>query len=240
MEKIRGIVIDIVKHSDRHNIITLYTRSHGRMSFLSPVGSGKAGRMRNARLSLLCEIESDVRIKNNSDLQLLGSVALCGVMTDIYFNPLKSSLVMFLSEFLNRLLRTSTPDVDLYDYIIQSLHVLDNLKTGAADFHIVFMISLLPFMGIQPNLEDYEPGDFFDMLSGEYVASRPLHPHWIGGEEAAALPMLSRISYLTARRFHFNGDVRRRITTSLLHYYSLSFPGADSLRSLPVLIETFR
>ncbi|MDE6682692.1 MAG: recombination protein O N-terminal domain-containing protein, partial [Muribaculaceae bacterium] len=50
IERVTGIVTDIVRHNDRHNIVTLFRRSRGRVSFLSPAGSGKAGRARNARL----------------------------------------------------------------------------------------------------------------------------------------------------------------------------------------------
>ena len=74
IEKIRGIVIDVIKHNDRHNVVTLFTRDRGRIAFLSPVGSGKSARMRNARLLPLSVIETDVNMRQNRELQLLGAV----------------------------------------------------------------------------------------------------------------------------------------------------------------------
>jgi len=239
MEKIRGIVIDVTRHNDRYNIVTLFTRSRGRVAFLSPVGSGKSGRMRGARLNLLSEIEAEVRFRPASSLQMLGAVSLAEVHIDMYCNPVKSTVVMFVAEFLNRLLRAAAPEPQLYDYISGAIGILDGMDRGVADFHIVFMVSLLPFMGIQPDLSGYETGDFFDMRSSVYVADRPLHNDWVGGEEAAGLRILQRISYVTAASLHLNGVRRRRISAGLLRYYTIHYPGVDNIKSFPVLVELF-
>ncbi|MCH5214888.1 MAG: recombination protein O N-terminal domain-containing protein, partial [Muribaculaceae bacterium] len=51
IERLEGIVTDLVKHNDTHNVVTLFTRTRGRMAFLVPVGKSKSGKMRNALLS---------------------------------------------------------------------------------------------------------------------------------------------------------------------------------------------
>ncbi len=109
-EKITGIVLDITRHSDRLSIVTLYTRSRGRLSFLSPTGSGKAARLRQARLQPLTVIEADINFKPVAELQRLGPFSLYEVRGDIYFDPVKRLIALFLAEFLNRLLRATMPD----------------------------------------------------------------------------------------------------------------------------------
>ena len=116
-EKITGLVLDITRHSDRLSIVTLYTRSRGRLSFLSPVGSGKAGRLRQARLQPLAVIEADINFKATSELQRLGTFALHEVWSDLYFDPVKRLIALFLAEFLNRLMRATMPDELMWDYI---------------------------------------------------------------------------------------------------------------------------
>lgn len=167
-EKISAIVLDITRHNDRMNVITLYSRSRGRLSFLSPIGSGKSRQMRQARLQPLAVIESDINFKATAELQRLGSFSFLTVWHDIYFNPVKQIMALFLSEFLNKLLRATMPDENLWDYIFNSLRLLDNTSEGISNFHIAFLSSLLPFVGIQPDNSGYRYGYCFDMQSGTF------------------------------------------------------------------------
>ncbi|MDE5869221.1 MAG: DNA repair protein RecO, partial [Muribaculaceae bacterium] len=158
VERITGIVTDIVKHNDRHNIVRLFTRSRGMVSFLSPVGSGKSGKARNARMQLLSVVESDVNFRDTRSLQSLGAITLHKVWRDLYFNPVKSAIVMFISEFLTRYLRDASPEPLLWDYIVASIENLDTRKHGVGNFHISFLLSFLQFAGISPDMSDYETG----------------------------------------------------------------------------------
>ena len=47
-EKTRGIVLHVIKYSDKNSIAHVYTDTHGRMAFLLPQGATRAARMRNA------------------------------------------------------------------------------------------------------------------------------------------------------------------------------------------------
>lgn len=238
-EKFVGIVIDITRHSDRHNIVTLYTRTRGRLSFLSAAGGGKPGKLRQARLQPLAVIEGDMNFRQTAELQKLGTFSMHHVWGDIYFNPVKQMVALFLSEFLNKLLRATMPDENLWDYIFNSLMLFDNMKKKTADFHVVFLSSLLPFTGIQPDPEDYRPGCFLDMQSGTFVAVPPVHRDVLTGDEAAFAAKLCRINFSNAKALRLNGPLRLRIIDRLLHYYGIHFPGTANLKSLAVIHEVF-
>ena len=126
-EKITAIVIDITRHNDKLNIVTLFTRSRGRISFLSPAGSGKMGRLRHSRLQPLAAIEADINFRQTAELQRLGTFALYTVWNNLYFDPVKRLVALFISEFLNKLLRATMPDEALWDFILNSISLLDNL-----------------------------------------------------------------------------------------------------------------
>lgn len=237
LERIQGIVIDVVRHSDRHNVVTLYTRERGRMAFLSPAGTGKAGRMRNSRLMPMAAITADIRIKGNRELQLLGAVMPLEVWHDLYFNPVKSSIVMFLSEFLNAFLRQSEPEPALWDFIFASLRDLDRSRRGVANRHLAFLVGLLPFAGIQPDISG--SGYCFDMREGTLDTALPLHQDYIGPEELPALRMILRMTAANCRAFRFNATGRRRCLAQLIRYYAIHYPGLANLSSPAILAETF-
>lgn len=238
-EKITGIVLDITRHSDRLSIVTLYTRSRGRLSFLSPMGSGKAARLRQARLQPLTVIDADINFKPVAELQRLGAFSLYEVWGEIYFDPVKRLIALFLAEFLNRLLRATMPDEMMWDYICDSLRLLDRMRKGVADFHITFLSSLLPFAGIQPDGSAYREGRVFDMQAGVFTDRLPAHSDYLKGEEARFAAVLSRINFSNVRALRLNGKLRSEILEKILRYYAIHFPGTSNLRSLDVIKEIF-
>lgn len=238
-EKFIGIVIDITRHSDRLDIVTLFTRSRGRLSFLSPTGSGKSGKMRQSRLQPLAVIEGDFNFKATADLQRLGTFSMHRVWSDIYFNPIKQMITLFLSEFLNKLLRASMADENMWDYIFQSLVLLDGMDTHIADFHIVFLASLLPFAGIQPDIRSYSPGMVFDMQAGVFKTFPPLHRDYLSPDDTIMAAKLCKVDFYNVKALRLNGQLRLRILEGLLHYYGLHFPGTSRLKSLSVIHDVF-
>lgn len=239
-EKFKAIILDITRHTDKHNIVTVFSRTRGRIVFLSPCGGGKVGKVRQSRLQPLAVIEGEMRFNQTAELQKLGAFVLHEVWTDLYFHPVKRMIVLFLSEFLNKLLRASMPDENMWDYMVTSFRLLDGMTHGIADFHIAFMASLLPFTGIQPDASQFESGMVLDMRAGSFTDTVPPHGDYLKEEEARFAALLSRVDFVSIKALHLNGEVRRKILTRLLTYYAIHFPGTANLKSLSVLQEIFR
>lgn len=242
MEKVEGILISLIRHNDRNNIATLYTRSHGRLACLSPAGSGKTARMRAARLQPLARITADIRINPGRDLALLSRFETPTPWRTLYFHPVKQTLVLFLQEFLDRLLRTSAPDPLLYDTILHGIHAIDSLPdTRCANAHIAFLISLLIPAGIDPNLTLTRPlSDApFDMRGGEYLPPSPFLPHRdvVMPPDSLRLPLLNRMTIPNSPLFRFTAAERSRLLTGLLRYYAIHYPGLTNLRTPTLLAD---
>lgn len=239
IEKIVGIVTDMVKHSDRHNVVTLFTRGHGRVSLLSPAGGGKTSRLRNAALMPLSVITADINFHPTRDLQLLGRFSRATLWKDLYFNPVKSAVGIFLAEFLNAYLRQSPPDALLWDYIYDSIARLDRMKRGVANFHLGFMVGMLDYAGIRPDLGAWDAVSWLDMRGGTMTPLPPPHRDRLSPAEALTLPLIARMNPRTAPLFRMSGAQRRELLHGLLHYYTVHFPGIGNLKSPAVLAEVF-
>lgn len=239
IEKILGIVTDVVKHSDRHNVVTLFTRHHGRVSLLSSAGNGKTARLRNASLMPLSVISADVNFNPTRELQFLGKFSREALWKDLYFNPVKSAVGIFLAEFLNSYLRESPPDPRMWDFIVSAVSRLDGAERGLANFHLAFLIDFLAFAGIRPDLSEWREDAWFDMQGGTMTLFPPPHRNSLSPGEASVLPLLARMSLRTASWFRFSAPQRRELLRKLLAYYSLHFPGLASLRSPAILADVF-
>lgn len=234
-EKFNGLVLDITRHSDRHNIVTLFTRSRGRISFLSSAAQGRSGKMRHARLLPLAAIEGDFNFRPNATLQHLGQFSLTTVWNNIYSDPHRQLVVMFLSEFLNRLLQSTMPDENMWDYIFNSLRFYDSMERNMNDFHIVFLSSLLPFAGIQPDLSTYSTGRMLDMEAGVFSDHIARGKSSLNSAESAFAARLLRFDFNNIKALRLNSELRSRILSGLLTYYGVHYPGTSNLKSLGVI-----
>lgn len=237
-EKIQAIVLEVTRSGERSSVASLYTRSRGRVPFIVPAPS--ASRRGRAPLMPLQIVEADIRFVAGKEIQRLGRVSPVRVWHSLYFNPVKSAIVLFLQDFLRRFLRESGPDASLWDYVALSLRVLDDITASqASSFHIAFLMGLLPLAGIAPDFGSYRSGFRFDMRAGVFVSAEPLHSDFLCAEEAAVACRLGRISFANMSRFSFTGEERRRVVRTLLRYYAIHLPGLDSLRSMGVLGAVF-
>ena len=238
-EKIEGIVLNVRKYNDRNCIVTLYTRQRGRVSFISPVGSGKASNVRRARLQPLAVIATDLNFKAGAELQRLGSITPLEIWNDLYFEPGKRAIVLFISEFLSRLLNASMPDPVLFDFIVEALRLLDRMDSGIADFHLPFLVSLLSFSGIQPDVSGYRPGYVFEFESGSFVPEFEARGPVIKEPMAKDVEFVARLNFSNMKCLRLTAANRRQILYGLLNYYSYHFPGISSRTSPDVLRDIF-
>lgn len=148
-------------------------------------------------------------------------------------------MALFLSEFLYKLLNDTMPDAPLFDFLESSFHLLDRMKKGETDFHIPFLVSLLAFSGVQPDVTRCQPGYVFEFASGSFVPEFEAKGPVLDREEGRAVPFISRLNFSNMKCLRLTGANRRQILYGLLNYYSYHFPGLGSLKSPEVLREIF-
>lgn len=239
MEKVVGIVTDVTKHSDKHNVVTLFTREKGRVSLLSAAGGGKTARVRNASLMPLSVIETDINFNATRELQFLGKFSRTVLWKDLYFNPIKTTVSLFLYEFINTYIRQAPPEPLLWDFMVSAIGRLDTSDNGLANFHLAFLIDFLNYAGIRPDLSEWQEDAWFDMQGGAMTIFPPAHRNYIPPGRVGVLKLLDRMNMRTYPLFRFSAAQRRELLHGLLHYYSLHFPGMANLKSPAVLSEVF-
>ena len=214
------------------------------MSFLVPVSKSKNGRLRNATIQPMAIVAADVNIRPGKELYTLRQPLPLRVWHDIYSNPLKSSVLFFLTEFCNRLLRQYPADMRMWEFLSGALENLEQAPSGSiANFHIAFLIRLGAITGIEPSVTVWEKDDRFDMLSGEmtgadnpeFIRRRILIPE----EESSMIPMLLRMNFRNMHLFRFNREQRYRLLHRLLEYYAVHLSLSREYRSLDVLRDLF-
>ncbi len=237
-ERIDCIALRLVKHSDRSSILSAYTRQRGRMSFLVPAGNGKEAARRRAvlmpgsRFSCVANIREGNQIPNMRDVMPRGEV-------NVFPDPVKSATTLFIADFMNTLLREQLPDELMFEYCDSMLAFHDSSTKGIANFHLLFMIRMMHFAGIEPDVSTYSPGYLFDMVDGVFRDSAPLHGKYLERHEAQAVANLLRMNHRNMSRWKLSASQRNQILDRLIEYYSLHFSSLRSMKSLDVLRSLF-
>ena len=239
IEKIDGIVLRTLKYNDTLMIADIYTRQYGRHSFLLPVSHSKRSKVRNVLFQPLSMLSFTAPVKKGGNLHRITDAQPYAMYSTITYNVIKSSIALYLSEFLTYALREEEHDEALFNFIDRSLMFFDSLEHGYADFHLIFLSQLLKYLGIYPNLDNYDKGCYFDLAQGSVVREHPLHPNFILPQHAAGFVSLLSTGYESMHKLSLNREMRSEYLAFLNNYYRLHIPDFPKLKSLEILRELF-
>lgn len=237
--KSRAIVLHTVKHTDESVIVELLTEATGCVSFAVRVSRSRRAAVRHTLFRPLALLEVEWNHHARGGLQHLRSAQAAVPLLSVPYEAHKTTVALFLAEFLHHAVRTEAAPELLFSYVFSSVEWFDAAQSGCANFHLVFLLRLARFLGFEPNLEGAAPGCYFDLEAGRFTPVRPTRPHFIEPDEAARLPLLMRMNFGTMHLFRFSGAERSRLLEHINTYYRLHLPSFPELRSLAVLREVF-
>lgn len=201
-----------------------------------PAGTGKTASRLRALLMPLSVVECEATIRPGRELHTMSNVRAERALHGVYTHPLKGSLAMFLAEVLGVVLRDGPADGLVWNFVAGSVAELDGMPVErVANFHICFLYGLAECLGIAPDVGEYRQGMVFDMADGRFRATPPLHPHFLGAKESAAVWAVSRLSYSNMHAWRMNRQERQQVLDAMLQFYTLHYASMTSLKSLDVL-----
>jgi|SRR3712207_3513249 len=235
-----ALVLRSVKYGDSQVIVDMLTQELGRVSFIERIPKTARGRVKKQFFQPLTLLDITLDFRPAMRLQHLKDVRMAFPWQSVSYDVYKTSIALFIAEFLYYATRGEQQNPLLFDYVVHSVQWLDGAEADFANFHLVFMMRLSRFIGFFPNLEDYQEGCFFDLQSGEFTHSVPLHAYFLRPEEAARVGVLMRMNYESMHLFRLNRMERNRIAQLILTYYQLHVPDFPVLKSFAVMQELFR
>ncbi len=239
LTKTRGIVLHAIPYNDTYSIIHIYTEAFGRASYLVARQRGKKSKITKALFMPLSVVEMEVEHQNKRDLHRIRETKICFPLLQLSCDPVKNVLALFLAEVLYRVVKETESDPRMFDYLYRSVYMLEVSEKGIANFHLVFLLHLLNYLGIFPNLESYAEGCYFDMQNGTFVARPPLHRHYLDRSESKVFSRLFKISYENMSLYAFSRRERVNILERILTYYRLHLPEIPEIKSVAVLQTLF-
>lgn len=241
LQRSKGIVLHTFKIKENQLIAVVFTKQWGRVSYITTIPKTHKAGGKHLLLQPLAEVEVEADMKPKTSLFRVKAVQPLQPFHSIPYHPVKSVIALFLQEFLYRAVREEgQPNESLYAYLSTSMRWLDMAESDYANFHLVFLMRVSRFLGLQPNVENYRQGYYFDMLNASFVSLKPLnHTYFVVPEECRHLVNLMRLNFTNMHLFRMNRSERNRLLSLINDYYRLHLPDFPELNSLSILKEVF-
>lgn len=218
-------------------IVSVLARELGRISIIATFGKGRESVRRRALLMPGSGLDGVVDMRENRSLQTLSDSMPTRTM--LLDNPVKTTLILFICDFLNTILRDCQPDETLFDFVDSILDEITRAAGSLANFPLCFLIELQRFMGIEPDVATYRPGALFDMTNGVFRNEPTIGSRFLDPRQSAEAVLLCRMNRRNHRHFRLSRADRAEALDLLLEYYSIHFGTVRSLNSIDVLRSLF-
>jgi DNA repair protein RecO (recombination protein O) len=219
LQKTRAITLHSVKYGESSTIAHFYTENFGRQSFLIHGVRKKNSLINSQLLQPLALSDINGSFKEGRDLQRIKEIKPIIYLQNLRFDIRKSTISIFICEILYKTLREAESNKELFNFLINAIHLLDITDRGIEYFHIIFLIQYTKFLGIYP-LDNEE---FFYPTSKSKISIQNLIHQ-----------SLSDTSLLK-----FDHVERQELLDEIIIYYKTHLSGIGQIHSLKILREVF-
>jgi DNA repair protein RecO (recombination protein O) len=228
-----GIVIHSLKYGDTSAIVRVFTPEHGLVSLLYKAAYRK-GKAKGVLQPL--NIVEVVFIKKEDKSLFVGKeVGLNYPYKSVNTDFLKNSIGIFISEFLQKVLKTEETDPQTYFFVKNSLQKFDEYPFTPF-FHLWFLSNFLKLAGFAPATQDLEECKTFSLSEGIFSHSIDFAPHDVlEGESLTLFKQLlaNDLSVCSTLSSHYK--TRQELLGKLLTYYQIHMPEMGEMSSHKIL-----
>lgn len=231
----KAVVLKIVPYSDSKNIFNCYSPDFGRITFVHFQSKG-GKRQRSAYFHPLSLVEVVFNHHERKHVYTANSMQHSVQLQSLLTNPLKQSIILFLAEWLNSILKDEDANAFLYTYISDFVELLNVAKSNFELFHLKFILELATFTGFFPEMrwEDFTVGGYLNLYSGDFESQASNLT--VSGPITEALLQIGTLPYDKLSEQNFPSAVRTEMLDEILRFYALHFPDFK----VPASIKIFR
>jgi len=221
LTKTRGIVISYMRYRETSILVNVYTAEMGISSYIeNGVRSAKA-KHKMALFQPLTLLDLEVYHKPGKGLHRISEAKCFFPYQAIPFDIAKSSLALFLSEVLNKVLKEEEANPALFEFLSDSMQYLDRASEHFENFHLQFLWQLAAFLGFGAG----NAAEFYQQLK----AAGCIVPNF------TELDALIHANY--GHPIVLHRSERKELLAGMLNYYQLHMENFGEIRSLQILQE---
>lgn len=224
-----GFLLKRIPYSETSLVLTIFTLSEGKKSFLFQGAKKKKGNV----LMPLSPIELTYFQRDDSQLAKISETQLLHTFESVPFHPIKSTIVFFEVEVLQSILHEGVKDEQLFRFIESELCWLDN-PVSLTNYPIYWMLELTKYLGFFPLKPDNKT-PFLDLENGLFLGSAPLHTNYKNGIEVEWLSEFVNLSKEEILAIDLPKKHRKNCLSILIEFYKFHIPNFNLKDSIAII-----
>ena len=234
--KTQAIVIKAIKFQDTSLIVKCFTKESGIKSYLLKgiLSKKKSPKLNKAQFQLGSLLELITKNSTNNNLNYINEASVYSQSQNTQTNVYKSSIVLFMAEVLNSVLREEEQNVLLYHFLENCFIQLNELERFG-NFHIAFLLELSSHLGFYPQIKD-ENALSFDLTEGIFTNNKP-RINYLINEELDLFKQVIGIKFDT--NISLSKKQKQLLLKILIDYFCLHLPEFKKPKSLYVFQTIF-
>ncbi|NJN41627.1 MAG: DNA repair protein RecO [Flammeovirgaceae bacterium] len=150
IHKTRGIVFRATKYRDTSLIVTIFTEQFGLQTYMVNSIRSSSPKSRIALFQPLTLLDMVVYHRDVEQIFRIKEYRCDYPFQTLMTNLNKSALAMFLGEVLNKAVKDQSHPEEIFNFIKDSLILLDQMDLGFENFHLIFLLKLSRLLGFGP------------------------------------------------------------------------------------------
>ncbi|MCE3075557.1 DNA repair protein RecO [Chryseobacterium gwangjuense] len=222
-----GFLLSYVKYGENDAIIHTFTENDGFQSyFLKGIYSKK--NKKKAFLLPLNKLNFVINIAKGNSIATISKFELVEFY-DFYTDINANTVIFFISDFLNQILRIENKNTSVFLGIDEFLQELNRRNYQS---HLIFLIKILKIQGVAPLIND---GKYLDPETGIFTTDMTHHFF----DEQNSHIWKAILSSENPYEIKIPSKLRRNILDSILIYYHYHFADFKTPTSLEVIQQIF-
>lgn len=224
MEIITGILLSGIKYGEQDAVLYCYTKQQGFETFFVKNIYAKNSK-KKPFLSPLNELYFSTSVAQKSaSMKSISRIDACDIL-DIHQDIKAGTIVFFISDFLNIILRNEVFSNEVYNEILE---LREQIKRGNYQTHYIFLLQFLKIQGAAPYLSE---GEFLNPEEGSF--SSTIHSKIFGVEVSQLWKEI--LSAESPYQYTISPSARRWFLESIMVYYKHHIPNFRVPESLEII-----
>lgn len=237
--KTKGIVLRNVKYGETSLVVSIYTQLFGLQSYMvngvrtyTKKGPGRANLFQPAAMLELVIYHNELK-----NLQRIKEFKWSFLYEHILTDVKRNTVALFMVELLQKTIKQPETNDSLFCFIEDAFLHLDKADDSVvANFALFFALHLTSFFGFRLSDNYSAHNNILDLQEGNFVADRPLHPHFLEGRDSYTTSQLLKVMQpYELDQIKLNHDFRRNLLIAYQNFYALHIEDFGIMKTLPVL-----
>ena len=227
----QGIVMRATKYGDTSLIVKIFTQEQGNQSFIIKNAFRKNNRFAASYFTPLAMMDISYEDHSKGSLKYLKDIAPHRTSNPLFYDPAKSSILLFYNEILYKMLMDSGEDKVLFDFLRREIDRVNTATDSLAELPLRFLLRLCKVMGYFPEDNYSATNEYFSMQECRFQSYYVEDAGIMSRNESSYLhQLLSEEKYVPATR-----GLRAALLKQLVAYLQMHNEQIHKIDSLEIL-----